>query len=59
MDRATIRRRSEVHVKYRGLIFHSTDRTSEVNNRFIIWLNLVCEHMLFARIKSAIVTFTG
>ena len=23
----------------RGLIFHSTDRTSEVNNRFIIWLN--------------------
>ena len=25
--------------KNRGLIFHSTDRTSEVNNRFIIWLN--------------------
>jgi hypothetical protein len=36
----TERRRSEVHaLKNRGLIFHSTDRTSEVNNRFIIWLN--------------------
>ena len=35
----TERRRSEVHAKNRGLIFHSTDRTSEVNNRFIIWLN--------------------
>jgi hypothetical protein len=40
----TERRRSEVHAKNRGLIFHSTDRTSEVNNRFIIWLNWVCEH---------------
>jgi hypothetical protein len=27
--------------KNKGLIFHSTDRTSEVNNRFIIWLNWV------------------
>ena len=32
-------RRSEVHAKNRGLIFHSADRTSEVNNRFIVWLN--------------------
>jgi hypothetical protein len=53
----TERRRSEVHAENSGLIFHSTDRTSEVNNRFSIWLN--CEHMLFARIKSAIVLFTG
>ena len=29
-------RRSEDHGKKKGLIFHSTDRTSEVNNRFII-----------------------
>ena len=35
----TERRGSEVHAKNRGLIFHSTDRTSEVNNRLIIWLN--------------------
>jgi hypothetical protein len=55
----TERRRREVHAKNRGLIFHSTDPTSEVNNRFIIWLNWVCEHMLFARIKSALVSFTG
>ncbi len=33
------RRRSEVHAKNRGLISHSTDRTSVVNIRFIIWLN--------------------
>jgi hypothetical protein len=37
MDRAT----KERDPKNRGLIFHSTDRTSEVNNRFIIWLNRV------------------
>jgi hypothetical protein len=47
----TERRRSEVHAKNRGLIFHSTDQTSEVNNRFVIWLNWVCEHMLFARLN--------
>jgi hypothetical protein len=45
----TERRRSEVHAKNRGLIFHSTDRTSEVNNRFIIWLDWVCEHMPVSR----------
>ena len=33
MDRATKER--EVHANNRGLIFHSIDRTSEVNNRFI------------------------
>ncbi len=38
MDRATKERGP--CKKNRGLIFHSTDRTSEVNNRFIIWLNL-------------------
>ena len=31
----TERRGSEVYAKNRGLIFHSTDRTSEVNYRFI------------------------
>ena len=33
----TERRRSEVHAKNKGLIFHSTDRTSEVNNRFKLY----------------------
>ncbi len=32
----TVKYQTEVHAKNRGLIFHSTDRTSEVSNRFII-----------------------
>jgi hypothetical protein len=35
MDRVTKERGP---CKNRGLIFHSTDRTSEVNNRFIIYM---------------------
>jgi hypothetical protein len=36
-------------LKNRGLIFHSTDRTSDVNIPFIIWLNWVCEKISFSR----------
>jgi hypothetical protein len=35
----TEQQRSEVNAKNWGLIFHSTDQTSEVNNLFIMWLN--------------------
>ena len=56
MDRAT----KEVHAKNRGLIFHSTDRTARSIIGLIYgWTESVSIYMLFARIKSAVVSFTG